>query len=79
MLERPVPFLKNLRSYLKPGGLLVIIERNTSVERSHSPSFMTNRQILETVSKTDYKLDRTDTFLPRDNIYLYKKLTNSDL
>ncbi len=30
-------------------------------------------------SKTDYKLDRTQIFLPRDNIYIYKKLTNSDL
>ena len=35
MLERPIPFLKNLRSYLKPGGSLVIIERNTTVERAH--------------------------------------------
>ena len=72
MLERPIPFLKNLHSYLKPGGLLVIIERNTTVERAHSPSFMTNRQILETVSETGYELDRTETFLPRDTIYIYK-------
>jgi ubiquinone/menaquinone biosynthesis C-methylase UbiE len=72
MLERPMPFLKNLHSYLKPGGLLVIIERNTAVERAHTPSFMTNRQILETVSETGYELDRTETFLPRDTIYIYK-------
>ncbi|MCJ7625105.1 MAG: class I SAM-dependent methyltransferase [Anaerolineaceae bacterium] len=79
MLERPIPFLKNLHSYLKPGGLLVIIERNTTVERAHSPSFMTNRQILETVGKTGYELDRTESFLPRDNIYIYKLLTTSCL
>jgi ubiquinone/menaquinone biosynthesis C-methylase UbiE len=72
MLERPVPFLKNLHSYLKTGGSLVIIERNTAVERAHTPSFMTNRQILETVSETGYELDRTETFLPRDTIYIYK-------
>jgi ubiquinone/menaquinone biosynthesis C-methylase UbiE len=72
MLERPIPFLKNLHSYLKPGGALVIIEKNTTVQRAHSPSFMTNRQILETVSETGYELDKTDTFLPRDTIYIYK-------
>ena len=72
MLERPIPFLRNLRSYLKPGGSLVIIERNTTVERAHYPSFMTNREILDTVSETGYELDRTETFLPRDTIYVYK-------
>ncbi len=77
MLERPIPFLKNLHAYLKPGGLLVIIERNTTVERAHSPSFMTNRQILETIGRTGYELDRTENFLPRDTIYIYKMLTTS--
>jgi len=72
MLERPIPFLKNLRSYLKPGGLLVILERNTTVERAHYPSFMTNSQILDTMSETGYELDRTETFLPRDTIYIYR-------
>jgi ubiquinone/menaquinone biosynthesis C-methylase UbiE len=75
MLKRPIPFLKNLRSYLKSGGWLVIIERNTTVERAHSPSFMTTRQILETIGKTGYKLDRTESFLPRDTIYIYKKFS----
>jgi ubiquinone/menaquinone biosynthesis C-methylase UbiE len=73
MLERPIPFLKNLHSYLKPGGWLVIIERNTTAERTHSLSFMTHRQILETIGKTGYELDRTEGFLPRDTIYIYKK------
>jgi ankyrin repeat protein/protein-L-isoaspartate O-methyltransferase len=77
MLERPIPFVKNLRSYLKPGGVLVIIERNTTVDRVHSPSFMTNRQILETLTGTGYALDRTETFLPRDTIYIYKMSTPS--
>ena len=71
MLERPIPFLKNLHSYLRPGGLLVVLERNTAVERAHHPSFMTNRQILEAVSETGYELNRTETFLPRDTIYVY--------
>lgn len=72
MLERPTPFLKNLRSYLKPGGALVIIERNAAEDRAGYPGYMANRQILETVRGTGYELDRTETFLPRDTIYIYK-------
>ena len=36
-VERPVPFLVNLRSYLKPGGSLVIVEGNTTGEGTHRP------------------------------------------
>lgn len=78
-LERPEPFLKNLQKYLKQEGLLVIIERNTSVERTHTNSFMAKSQILETVGKAGYKLDKIETFLPQDNIYIYKKMKTSGL
>ena len=72
MLEKPVEFLQNVRSYLGPGAPLVIIERNTTTERAHYPSFMTNRQILETMGETGFELVRTETFLPKDTIYLYE-------
>lgn len=71
-LERPIPFVKNLHSYLRPGGSLVIIERNTTVESRQSHSFMTSGRILATMNETGYELDRTETFLPRDTIYIYK-------
>lgn len=71
MLEKPVEFTRNLVNYLKPGGTLVIIEKNTTRERAHYPSFMTNRQILETMGETAWELARTETFLPRDTIYIY--------
>lgn len=75
-VERPIPFLKNLRSYLKPGGLLVIIEGNTTGP-GHVPPFMTSRQVIETVNQTGYVLDRTETFLPRDTINIFKALMTS--
>jgi 2-polyprenyl-3-methyl-5-hydroxy-6-metoxy-1,4-benzoquinol methylase len=70
-LERPVPFVRNLRSYLKPGGSLVIIEKNKTVAITQS-HFMTNSRVLATMSETGYELDRTETFLPQDTIYIYK-------
>jgi len=72
MLEMPVEFLRNVRKYLEPGAPLVIIERNTTTERAHYPSFMTNRQILETMGETGFELVRTETFLPKDTIYIYE-------
>ena len=55
----------------------MIIERNTAVETAHGHSFMTNSHILETLSKADFTLNRTETFLPRDTIYVYQTVTET--
>ena len=34
--------------------------------------FMSNRQILETIEESGYELERTETFLPKDTIYIYR-------
>jgi ubiquinone/menaquinone biosynthesis C-methylase UbiE len=72
-LDRPIPFVKNLHSYLRPGGSLVIIEGNNASERGHFPPFMTSRKVHEVMSETGYELERTETFLERDTIYIYKE------
>jgi ubiquinone/menaquinone biosynthesis C-methylase UbiE len=71
-LDRPIEFLQNLEGYLKPGAAVVIVEKNTDSDRSHPPQFMTNRQILETIEESGFELERTETFLPRDTIYIYR-------
>ena len=71
-LDRPIEFLQNLEPYLKPGARVVIVEKNHNIDRSHPPQFMTNRQILETIEDSGYELERTETFLPRDTIYIYR-------
>lgn len=75
MLDKPLEFMKNVKQYMKPDAPLVIIERNTNKDRGHAPSFMSNRRILETLEKTDYVLERTETFLPKDTIYIFKLKT----
>jgi ubiquinone/menaquinone biosynthesis C-methylase UbiE len=72
MLDKPLEFMENVKKYMKSDAPLVIIERNTAGDRGHPPSFMSNRQILETLEKTNYDLVRTETFLPRDTIYIFK-------
>ena len=70
-LDQPIEFLENLEAYLKPGAPVVIVEKNHDTERTHPPHFMTRNQILDAVEEAEYKLERTEDFLPRDTIYIY--------
>jgi 2-polyprenyl-3-methyl-5-hydroxy-6-metoxy-1,4-benzoquinol methylase len=71
-LDRPIEFLESLEGYLKPGAPVVIVEKNHDTERSHAPQFMTRGQILETIQESGYELERIETSLPRDTIYIYR-------
>jgi ubiquinone/menaquinone biosynthesis C-methylase UbiE len=72
MLDKPIEFMKNVKKYMGPDTPLVIIERDAHHDRGHAPSFMSNRQILETLEESEYVLERTETFLPKDTIYILK-------
>lgn len=70
--EKKVEWLNNVKSCLKPGGTLVIVEMDPDKRgRGHS-HLMTKEEILETVKKSGFKLDRIETFLSNHNIYIYK-------
>ena len=71
-LAEPDNFMANVRKYLKKDGKLVIIERNTDQDRTDHHSFMSQKQIFEVMDKTDFKLERTLTFLSKDTIYIFK-------
>ena len=67
MLDKPLTFMENIKKYMRNDTPLVIIERDTNRERAHPPSFMTKKQILDTIQKTNYRLEKIETFLPRDS------------
>jgi ubiquinone/menaquinone biosynthesis C-methylase UbiE len=69
-LDHPVEFLRNLGPYLKPGAPLVIVEKNTEIRRRHRYHFMTRDQVLETVEEAGFELERAETSLPRDTVYI---------
>jgi len=69
-LERPAAFLKNLRSYLKPGTPLVILEQSPE-KTGDKWHFWKKEKILKTLKEAGYRLERTETFLPKDNIYFF--------
>ena len=70
--ERKVEWLKNVQPYLKSGGILVIVEMDPDKAGHSRGHLMTKDEILETVKKSGFKLDRIETFLPTHNIYIYK-------
>jgi ubiquinone/menaquinone biosynthesis C-methylase UbiE len=69
--EKPVAWLENVKSCLKPGALLVIVEKDPDKggDRWHH---MTRDEILETVKKADYELVKIETFLKEDNIFVFR-------
>jgi ubiquinone/menaquinone biosynthesis C-methylase UbiE len=76
-LEKPLGFLEIAKKYLKPEALLVIVDRDNSKYYKkeiwkYDPHYMTREQLLKEVEKSSFKLDRIETFLLRDNIYIFR-------
>ena len=69
-LERPLPFLKNLKSCLKPGAPLVVLEQAPE-KTGNTWHFWKREKILKTVQAAGYRLDHIETFLVKDNIYIF--------
>lgn len=71
-ISQPVPFLANLKKYLKKDGMLVIIERKINEDKSHVPPFLKSEQILDIAGQSGFSHVATKTFLTYDNIYIFK-------
>ncbi|MFC1564900.1 class I SAM-dependent methyltransferase [candidate division KSB1 bacterium] len=72
-LDRPVDFMEKLEKYIKQDAPVVIIEQNTGRDRvNKNQDNLSGRQILALMERTNFKLDRRETFLDRDTVYIYK-------
>jgi len=71
-LEKPVEFLQNIKPSMKPNATLVILERDSQKTGDTSGHFMEKEALLKTVKKADFDLVRIETFLSKDNIYIYR-------
>jgi ubiquinone/menaquinone biosynthesis C-methylase UbiE len=68
---KPVEWMKNVKKYLKPEAKLVIIDGDPEKLNSSRGHFLTEKQILDIMKKTDFDLEKIETFLARDNIYIF--------
>jgi ubiquinone/menaquinone biosynthesis C-methylase UbiE len=71
-LARPVALLNNLTPSLKPGALVVILDRDPAKYRNSYGHFLTKEEVLERIEASDFELDRVETFLPQHNIYIIR-------
>ena len=73
-LDDPVKLLTNAIKYLKPEGTLVIIEADPEKEEHHHDGESTKKEkVIEKVKESGYDFVRVETYLVRDNIYIFKK------
>jgi precorrin-6B methylase 2 len=71
-LEKPVDLLRNIKSSLKPGGFIVIVEGNLDKNPS-TKAWYARSKLLNIYKEAGYVLFREETFLPKDNIYFLRR------
>jgi ubiquinone/menaquinone biosynthesis C-methylase UbiE len=69
---KPVEWMNNVKKYLKPDAKLVIIDGDPEKLNSNRGHFLTQKEVLDIMKKTDFELVKIETFLVRDNIYIFK-------
>ncbi len=72
-LDKPIELLKNLIPSLKTGATVVIIDpapERGGEKDSHRPS--TKTSVEEEAGEAGFELIRTETFLPKDNIFILR-------
>ena len=70
-IMEPETWMKNVIPSMKPGASVVIIDQDPDKTGRRRDHFMTREQVLDAMAETDFKLDRIETFLERDNIYVF--------
>lgn len=69
-LELPVELLANLLPALKPGGTVVIMDRDPA--RSGDRHFLPREEVEEIVGRSVFEMVRVETFLRYHNLYILK-------
>ena len=71
-LARPVELLNHLAPSLKPEARVVIMDRDPAKISDRSRHFMTKEEVLDTIRKSEFELDKIEIFLPEHNLYIIK-------
>jgi ubiquinone/menaquinone biosynthesis C-methylase UbiE len=75
-LTKPLPFLENIKVDLKQGAPLVMVEGDPDKHYGEG-HFYSRERVVEMVTSAGYELVRTETFLPRDTIFIFKLIVEN--
>ncbi len=70
---RQEEWLQNAKRYLNSGATLVIIDRDPDKYGGEYSHFLTRPKLLEIVRRAGYEPLRVETFLERENIYIFSR------
>lgn len=69
--DEPAEWMRNVIPSMKPGAPLVIIDVDPDRSGDSKDHFMTRERLLAAMADTHFKLERVETFLEKDNIYVF--------
>jgi len=70
--EDPARFLRNIAPAFKPGGTLAIVLDDPAKSGGESERSATREEFLASVDKAGYKVEKEETFLQRDGLYVLR-------
>jgi len=70
--EDPDRFLRNIAPALKPGGTLAIVLDDPAKSGGESERSATREEFLASVDKAGYKVEKEETFLQLDGLYVLR-------
>ncbi len=71
-LDKPVELLANLLPSLKPGGIVVIMDRDPARFSDSARHFLAREEVAEMISRSVFELARVEDFLRDHNLYILK-------
>jgi len=71
-LEKPVELLNNLLPSLRPGAVVVIMDRDPAKISDPNHHLLTKESVLRKIDQSRFELARLETFLPLHNIYILR-------
>jgi len=71
--EDPTRFLRNIAPALKPGGTLAIVLDDPAKSGGESERSATREEFLASVDKAGYKVEKEETFLEHDGLYVLRQ------
>jgi ubiquinone/menaquinone biosynthesis C-methylase UbiE len=72
-MRRPIPWLNNVKRYMKPDATLVIIDGDPDILGYGWKYENTREEVIEMAAEAGFELRRLETiFLPKDYIYIFR-------